>query len=350
MNRICWWNIIATALWGSLLGLVLPACSPEEEPASPLDLTPYELEVPAHFPYPDIPEDNVLTEARVELGRRLFYDPILSRDRSISCASCHKQHLAFADDQPISPGIAGRLGFRNSPTLANLAWLNEVNKDGGVIRLDLQATVPLEDHAEMDFQGILAAERLKEIPLYRALSLRAYEREPSIYVIVRALAAFQRTLISGSAAYDAYLQGDEQALDPSQQRGMELFFSDRLQCGSCHGGFNLTDNSYRNNGLYEQYEDHGRFRITGDPMEMGAFRVPTLRNVALTAPYMHDGSLPDLDAVLDHYASGGSNHAAKDPLIQGFALSAQERQDLLRFLESLTDPGFLNDPDFGPPD
>lgn len=317
----------------------------QKEAKSPLDETPYVLELPSGWPAPDIPEDNELTVARVSLGKRLFYDPALSVDSTISCASCHKQELAFADDVAISPGVEGRLGFRNSPTLANVAYLTRVNKDGGVPKLDLQPSVPIEDHAEMDFSLLAAARRLNAIENYRDDFLRAYDEEASPFTITRSLGAFMRTLISGKSSYDQYLEGKAQ-LTAAELAGMELFFSDRTNCSSCHGGFNFTDNRFLNNGLYETYEDVGRKRVTILAEDEGKFRVPTLRNIGLTAPYMHDGSVPDLAAVVDHYNSGGSNHPNKDGLIRPLDLSELEQQQLVLFLETLTDSAFINNPEF----
>lgn len=325
--------------------LALAAC--QAEPVSVVDDSPYWLHLPPGFPMPEIPEDNELTEARVALGKRLFYDPVLSADSSISCGSCHKQALAFADDAAISPGIHGRLGFRNSPTLANVAYLGRVNKDGGVAKLDLQAIVPIEDENEMGFSILLAADRLAGLPDYRDDFNRAYGQAPSPFGITRALGAFMRTLISGDSRYDRSEQGQE-SLSAAELRGQALFFSSRTDCSSCHGGFNFTDDSFRNNGLYETYTDEGRRRVTALDADIGKFRVPSLRNVDRTAPYMHDGSLASLAEVLSHYNAGGSSHANQDPLIRPLGLSPAELEDLEAFLLTLTDEGFLTDPAFAP--
>ncbi len=333
------------ALFAALLLLVFSGCRPEDEPASPLDTTPYALELPPGFPMPVLPADNELTAARVALGKKLFYDPVLSRDSSLSCAGCHRQELAFADDRALSPGVEGRLGFRNSPTLANVAYLDLVNKDGGVVKLDVQALVPIEDHNEMDFRGLFAAERLLADPAYVELSQRAYARDPSSWVITRALAAFQRTLISGNARYDRARRG-EQNLTEAEARGQALFFSERTQCSSCHGGFNFTENAFENNGRYAEYADNGRWRVTGLESDKGKFRVPTLRNIAQTAPYMHDGSLPDLRAVIDHYDGGGAGHPNQSEKIRPLGLTETEKADLIAFLKTLTDSTFLTNPAF----
>jgi len=320
-----------------LLVLFSNSCRPEghgleEEEA-------YALDLPVHFPPPAIPADNQLTEARVALGQRLFHDPILSADSTVSCVSCHKPGLAFADSLPVSPGIEGRLGFRNSPSLMNVAYLGLVNKDGGVPKLDLQPIVPIEEEAEMGLHILAAAGRLNAQPHYREAFLLAYGEEATPFTITRALASFLRTLISGNSLYDQYLQG-QRALSPAAEKGKALFFSERTQCSSCHAGFNFTDNSFRNNGLYTSYEDKGRQRVTGRMQDIGKFRVPSLRNAALTAPYMHDGSLPDLRAVLQHYNRGGSGHANQDSLIRPLGLKPSEISELEAFLHSLTDEAF----------
>lgn len=301
----------------------------------------YVLSIPPGFPEPLIPEDNTLTVARVALGKRLFYDPLLSRDSSISCASCHKADLAFADTLPITPGVEGRLGFRNAPSLANLAWISQFNKDGGVAKLDLQPVVPIEDENEMDLSLLQVVDRLNASAAYRADFQLAYGDEASAFYLTRALGAFMRTLVSGHAPYDRYKNGQPNALDADQVAGLALF---EIHCSACHSGFNLSDNSFQNNGLYDTYQDQGRKRVTSLPEDEGKFRVPSLRNIALTAPYMHDGSLPDLSAVLDHYTSGGSQHPNKSEHIRPFALSDQERQQLIRFLQSLTDWEFVENP------
>ncbi|MCB0571313.1 MAG: c-type cytochrome [Phaeodactylibacter sp.] len=330
--------------------LLLPALASlgcQKEEPSPLDETPYELHLPAGFPYPDIPEDNQLTLARVALGKRLFYDPVLSADSTVSCASCHRQSLAFADAAAISPGVKGRLGFRNAPTLANVAYITLANKDGGVPRLDLQPLVPIEDENEMALFILDAARRLNALPGYQAAFQKAYGQDATAFTITRALSAFMRTFISGNSPYDRYDRG-EGGLSESAQRGMALFFGNRAQCGGCHSGFNFTDNDFHNNGLYETYADPGRMRATFLPEDEGKFRVPTLRNIALTAPYMHDGSLATLEDVISHYDNGGSQHPNKDPRIRPLGLSDAEKADILAFLQALTDTAFITNPAFLP--
>lgn len=314
-----------------------------------IDTTRYHLRIPTGFPTPIIPANNKLTVARVELGKRLFYEPLLSLDTSLTCASCHILSKGLADNQAISPGVHGRNGFRNPPTLTNVVYLDKINKDGGVIKLGLQALVPIEDIDEMNLTIGKAASRLADDPTYVEMAQRAYGRDPDAFVISRALAAFQRTMISGNSPYDQYhFQNKKEVLTAQEKRGMNLFFSKKLNCSACHSGFNFTDNSFRNNGLYAEYKDQGRKRVTALEEDRGLFRVPTLRNVGLTFPYMHDGGVATLEDVIDHYASGGVGYKNQSALIKGFQVTKSEKADLIAFLHTLTDSTFVNNDFFLP--
>ena len=303
----------------------------------------YPLDIPGHFPDIVVPEDNQPTVARVALGEKLFFDPVLSIDSSLACTSCHLPSQAFTDGKPVSPGVKGRLGKRNSPTLLNVAYVDKINKDGGVKSLDLQALVPIEDENEMGISILKVAERLKQNSNYRELAQKAYGRLPDAYVVTRALASFLRTLYSGSSPYDWWLQGDSLALTGQQQLGLSLFESKRLNCMACHRGFNLTNHAFENNGLYLEYQDIGRALITMDSSDIGKFRVPSLRNVGVTAPYMHDGSIPSLDSVINHYTSV---HLKTRPLksahLHPFYLNQKEKDALVAFLHALTDEAFIS--------
>lgn len=314
-----------------------------------IDNTPYTWNLPAEFPSPIESADNPTTLAKVALGKRLFYEPMLSENNTISCESCHKQNLAFADDKTISPGVHGRLGLRNSPSLANVGYVPKLNKDGGVPKLDIQALVPIEDENEMNINLEDVVARLNTVESYRSDFLHAFGDEASIYNVPRALAAFLRTMISGHSPYDDYIAGNDNALSLSAQRGAALFFSANLACSSCHNGFNFTNDSFANNGLYLDYGlDPGRQRVTISTDDEGHFRVPSLRNVGLTAPYMHDGSLSTLEAVIDHYNKGGVKHPLQDERIRPLSLSDQEKVDLIAFLEHLTDEDFIQSEAFKP--
>lgn len=306
----------------------------------------FNLEKPPHFPEVNSPDDNQLTENRVELGKILFYETALSIDSSISCATCHLQHLGFTDGKAKSVGVQNRVGARNAPALINLGYDKFFFHDGGVTSLETQAMSPINNELEMDFDIHLAAARLAKSEVYQRLAMESYGREMSAFVLVRALAAFQRTLISGNSPFDAYFyEGDETALNESQKNGKAIFFG-KGGCFNCHNGFNLTNFSFENNGLYENYADKGRLRISLQAEDEGKFKVPTLRNIEKTAPYMHDGSLPTLAAVIEHYNSGGKNHANQSNFVKPLNLTEQEKADLVNFLHALTDEEFLTNPSF----
>ena len=322
--------------------MFLFACEKEqpEPPAEPL------LAVPEGFPAPVFPEGNELTPERWALGKRLFFDPVMSSDATVSCASCHLAELAFTDGKQFSEGVEGRPGTRNAPTLANVAYHPYYTREGGVPTLEMQILVPIQEHAEFDMNILDIAERLNADSSYVRASRAAYGRVPDAFVITRSIACFERTILSGNSRYDQFLQGKNTALSAAGRRGMDLFFGEKTNCPQCHGGFNFTNYAFENNGLYEDYPDPGRFRLTGDEADRALFKVPTLRNVGVTAPYMHDGSLPTLEDVVEHYNSGGKNHPHKSNLIKPLGLTMQEQADLVAFLKSLTDDDFLNNPKF----
>lgn len=301
------------------------------------------------FDIPQIlyPDDNLPGAERIGLGRRLFYDPVLSVDSSISCGHCHRPELAFTDGLDRSKGVSERTGDRNSPSLANVAFQPYLMREGGVPTLEMQVLVPIQEHAEFDHNILLIAEKLARDTSYRRQSMVAYGREPDPFVITRAIAAFQRSLLSFQAPFDAYVTNrDPYALSRIELRGLSLFYSDSLACGRCHSGILLTDFSFRNNGLYADYADPGKVRLTGRPEDIGVFKVPSLRNLSYTAPYMHDGSLVTLEEVLNHYASGGQGHPNRDGLIRGFSLTHADKTALLAFLHTLDDTGFVNNADY----
>ncbi len=325
---------------------LLWACEDETPEVEAVRL-PGLMEVPEGFPVVPESEGNAFTMDRWELGKQLFFDPVMSVDSSISCASCHEPTLAFSDNKAVSIGVEGRAGRRNSPSLANIAYHPYFTREGGVPTLEMQVLIPIQEHDEFDFNILLIADRLTADPQYVAMAEKAYDRVPDPYVITRALACFERSLLSGWSPYDQYVNDETtNSLSPAALRGMELFLSDRTQCSSCHSGFNFTDYSFTNNGLYEEYADPGRFRLTAEESDRAVFKVPSLRNVAITAPYMHDGSLSTLAAVVAHYNTGGYAHPNKAERIQPLGLTMEEQQDLVAFLESLTDPLFIENPLF----
>lgn len=328
-----------------LLGLA--ACKPEPEALLMPENRPFELDLPAHFPEMDIPVDNPMTADAVELGRLLFHDTRLSRDGMVSCATCHLQHLAFSDGEAISIGIEGRTGLRNSPSLANVGFAPRLFMDGGVPTLEMQILAPIADENEMDHNILLVAEELNTDPQLTALAQIAYQQEINPYTITRSLAAFERSIVSATSKYDLYLQG-EAMLTEEEMLGMELFNSDELKCASCHSGALFTDYDYHNIGLYTEYADPGRERISLDQNDWGKFKTPSLRNVAFTAPYMHNGSLSTLEEVIDFFAGGGESHPNKDARIQGFEINPSEKDALIAFLNCLSDESLRHNPAFYP--
>ena len=319
--------------------LLLSSCGKDEL----ISNTAYNLEIPKGFPAMAIPVDNQLTVQRVALGKKLFFDNILSRDSSVSCSSCHLPEYGFSDPEQFSKGVAERIGFRQSITLTNVAYNTLFFWDGGATSLELQLLAPIENPDEMDMNMPKLIERLSNHPDYPALFKKAYDREIDPFTITRALAAYERTLISGNSRYDMYVNaGKEDALTESEKRGLEVFNSSRTNCSQCHSGFNFTSFGFENNGLYEYFADSGRARVTTLRSDVGLFKVPTLRNIGVTAPYMHDGSLTTLEQVIEHYQAGGKLHENKSPLITGFQLTTQEKTDLLNFLNSLTDYEFIS--------
>ncbi|MCE3007819.1 MAG: c-type cytochrome [Bacteroidetes bacterium] len=314
------------------------------EPDTPQADEPYPFYQPENFPEATFPDDNRLTTSRVNLGKRLFFDPVLSRDGSISCGSCHLPEKAFTDGRQLSAGVAGRLGMRNAPSLVNMAFLPRFfNWDGGTPSLELQALVPLESHLEMDLPVHESVERLRADPDYVERFRMAYGTEPTVGSLTRALAAYTRTLVSADSRYDQYVRsGNQSHLTDAELRGMELFNNEKGDCFHCHGTDLFTSNGFHNTAITATIGDRGRGQITLNARDDGKFKVPSLRNVALTAPYMHNGSMATLEEVVRHYNRGGhAENPNKDPLMRPLNLSEQEIVDLVAFLNALTDEEFL---------
>ena len=349
----------------------------------------YQWDLPPWAPDPIVPPDNPMSREKVELGRHLFYDKRLSADASMSCATCHQQQKAFTDGKARSEGVDGTLGGRSAMSLANagylpvLTWMNP-----NLNSLEIQALIPIfgEHPVEMGMAGReqLLFERLKAEPRYRKLFTEAFPNEStrgdealySLSTVTKALAAFQRSLVSFGSAFDQYrYEGKKEALSASAKRGESLFFGEKMECYHCHGGLNFNDNvqhsrmpfpelGFHNTGLYDidgkgsyPKKNPGIIEITGLAGDTGKFRTPTLRNVALTAPYMHDGSIPTLAEVIrSHYARAGrasAKYGQPNPLrsefLQGFEVTDEEVADLVVFLESLTDVAFVANPRHGDP-
>jgi cytochrome c peroxidase len=338
-----------------LLPVLLGLFSCAEEPYIP---TPYNLNLPPHFSEPKIPYDNPLTVEGVALGRKLFYDPILSGDFTQSCSSCHKQSLSFAEATAVSTGITGAQGNRNAMPLINLAYHNRLFWDGRSFSLEQQLLEPVPNPIEMNLPWLAAMDRLNQHPDYPSLFKQAFGID---YIdsthITKALAQFLRTLISGNSRFDKYILG-QAALTPQELQGMNLYVTEAADCFHCHPfeeRFQFTTFSFMNNGLDKEgeFKDSGLGGIVANPNLIGAFKVPTLRNIAQTAPYMHDGRFATLKEVVDHYDMGGHPSSTIDPLMKhvgtGLNLSTQEKEALIAFLLTLTDTEFLSNPAFSAP-
>jgi cytochrome c peroxidase len=302
------------------------------------------LEIPKGFPDIDFPEDNAFSNLRWELGKKLFFDPVLSKDSSISCSTCHKPELAFADNQATTNGVFDRPGTRNSPSLANVAYSPYFIREGSVPTLEMQVLVPIQEHNEFNSNIVDLSEKLNTIPEYVLLSNKAYDRNPDPFVITRAIATFERSIISGTSTYDDYLNGNNNVLSQSEIDGMNLFNSSKTNCFTCHSGLFFTNHGFENNGLYEVYADSGRMRFTNLESDRALFKVPSLRNVGITGPYMFDGSMNTLEDVVDHYNNGGNAHPNKNAQITPLNLTETEKKSLVAFLNSLTDYKLINDP------
>ncbi|MEO7080747.1 MAG: cytochrome c peroxidase [Flavobacteriales bacterium] len=334
-----------SALWTVpvLIALMLIGCTKEEAPVI-IAGDPFILQLPPGAPAPLIPSNNPLTLASVKLGKALFFDERLSLGRGISCASCHHPDNAFSDTVALSSGVGGRTGFRNAPSLANLAYHPLLMRDGGAPSLEQQVLIPLLDSQEMDATVDAVLASLRDVEPYRSGSMAAYGRPFDLFVLTASLANYQRTLISGHSRFDRFLYtGDATALTPQEQNGWMIFNGDRGKCSTCHSGFDLSDHGFHNIGTtLDHAHDAGRQRLTLQPDDRGKFKTPTLRNIALTAPYMHDGSMLSLEEVIEHFNSGGLGDPNKSSLIQSLELSIQEKVDLVAFLRSLTDERSLD--------
>jgi cytochrome c peroxidase len=290
-----------------------------------------------------IPSDNQLTEAKVALGRALFFDKRLSKTDNVSCATCHVPQFAFTDRKTVSEGVNGGKTMRNAPSLLNVGYQPTFMFDAHIPTLEQQVIVPIQEHVEMDMKMKDLIEKLKSIPSYQDQAKKIFGRDFDAYVLTRSISAFERTLISQNSRFDQYMHGDKKVLTKDEIEGYRLF-SKKLYCTTCHAYPSFTTNKAENNGLYAKYgEDQGRFRIHNDSSDIGKFKVPSLRNVELTFPYMHDGSLRMLEEVISHYESGGKGHVNQHESIKPFSLNELERKQLVSFLRCLTDTTYLVD-------
>jgi cytochrome c peroxidase len=349
-----------------LFSLLTTSCNKNQVDMS---ITPYELEIPSHFPAMPIPEDNPMSVEGVELGRRLFYDTRLSLDNSISCASCHNQQNGFSDPSQFSVGVNGAVGTRQSMSLVNLGWQSAYFWDGRSQTLEEQVLHPIRDPIEMNQSWDAAAQKLNAIEGYQNDFYRVFKVvDFDSSHISKAISQFMRTLISSQSKYDVmYKHRNSLPLNTFEQNlytqisneewgGMDLFFSlTNGDCLHCHDGPLMeVQGLFSNNGLDDNFPDIGRMKVTGNPNDKGKFKVPSLRNIEYTAPYMHDGRFSNLDEVINHYSFGIVESSTIDPMIEfahqgGVQLDAQEHQLIKSFLKTFTDQNFLNNPDFKNP-
>lgn len=347
--------------------------------------TEYKWPIPKGYPKPQVPTNNPMSEAKVKLGRFLFYDKNLSANQTQSCATCHQQDKAFSESLAVSIGSTGQSHRRNSLALVNIAYNKTLTwAHPSLDSIERQILLPLfgEEPIEMGVTGyeseILSRFNTED---YKTMFSAAFDDDDINFdKINKALASFVRRLVSFNSPFDRYAYAmQDDALSESQIRGMDLFFSERLECHHCHGGFNFTQSTthekqlldrrpFHNTGLYNldgkgsyPLADIGLSEITLDPNDMGAFRAPTLRNIALTAPYMHDGSIITLEEVIEHYNAGGRadkqfnnqtqvlKNIYKSPFVKKLVLTSKEKSDLIAFLNALTDESFVSDPQLSNP-
>lgn len=340
------WKLVIYLLAFSF-GLFGCTKEPEEEQ--------FVLELPAHFPQPVYNiESNPFTVHGVELGRRLFYDPALSRDGTISCGDCHQLSAGFAHaEHDVSHGIDGLLGKRNSQHLVNLMWQKSFFWDGGVQLMDLISPAPITNPVEMDNTMPKVMETLKASNYYPSAFKKAFPNSPEAVTsanFFKALSQFMGSLISANTQYDMYATGQADALSPLAKEGLEIF---NTKCNSCHTAPLFTDNNFRSNGL-PGVKDEGRRAISLTPEDEFKFKVPSLRNIFRTSPYMHDGRFDSLEEVVNFYSEGVADLPHTDPLLYengtpGFKFTKEEKAALIAFLKHLTDEKFLNNRNFDAP-
>lgn len=344
---------ITTIFLASLLLLVVAACQKDESASS----GEVRFSTPANFPAATYNfSNNELSKEGFELGRRLFYDPIFSRDSTIACADCHISFSAFSHvDHATSHGIDGLLGKRNAPAVQNMAWRTSFFWDGGVPNLDLVPLNAIQNAVEMDETPANVVRKLNRHPEYPQLFKKVFLTQDTINgaAMLKALSQFMVMLISANSRYDKFVRSETGGtLNADETAGLSLF---KQKCATCHATDLFTDQTFRNNGILNDFSlDAGRNLISTFPEDMGKFAVPSLRNVEKTAPYMHNGKFKTLESVLEHYASGVKDTPTLDPILKqngqlGIALTSLEKQQIIAFLKTLTDTDFLRDVRFQKP-
>ncbi|MBN2172651.1 MAG: hypothetical protein JW731_00875 [Bacteroidales bacterium] len=352
------WQISSARLLPGLAMFILFSCqkeNPSEIPEESYQTTPYELNIPEGFPDMEVPVDNPMTVEGIELGKRLFYDPILSADNTQACATCHNPGFSFTDNgKKFSVGIDGIEGARNAMALINVGWMPELFWDGRRLSLEDQALEPVPNPIEMHQSWPNAMSKLNVHPEYPDLFFKAFEtRNIDSTLVTKAIAQFERTLISSNSKWDRYLRGEAQ-LSLAENKGFEIFFTERGDCFHCHTTILFTDNLFHNNGLDAEFTDKGLFEVTGNENDLGKFKTPTLRNLVFTAPYMHDGRFTTLEEVVNFYSHNVQWSPTIDPLMKkveqgGVQLTDEEKEYLVAFLKTLTDTTFINNPDYADP-
>jgi cytochrome c peroxidase len=344
---------------------ILYSCKETTEEIGPqFDGTAYTLNI-GNFPNPTIASDNALTEQGVKLGKMLFYEKMLSKDGTMSCASCHRQEHAFTDTAKFSTGVRGEFGGRQAMTIFNMAWHdNEFFWDGRAHLLRDQSLLPIQDELEMDESLENAVAKLKGSRTYLDQFIRAFgSDEITPHKMSLAMEQFMNSITSNNSRYDRYLAGKD-SLSASEERGRELFFTEYNEffpdqsgadCAHCHSGDNFSNNQYMNNGLEgDNPADVGRSKVTENNEDIGKFKVTSLRNIEVSGPYMHGGQFATLEEVVEHYNNGLVASNTLDPALEqtrgtGLRLSAQDKEDLVAFLKTLTDQEFLTNPEYKDP-
>ena len=290
-----------------------------------------------------IPADNPITTQKVELGRILFFDKRLSNDNTVACANCHLPQFGFTDGQPVATGIRGQKGGRSAPASINRVFSSVQFWDGRAATLEAQSIGPFTnpiEHGFANYEVMIA--KMKKIPGYKVMFLQTFGDEITVENVGKAIASFQRTILSGNSPADRFdLGGETQAISPAAQRGL-LLFRDKARCTKCHSGFNFTDEKFHNLGIGwdDNKVDLGRYLVTKNAEDIGSFKTPTLREISRSAPYMHDGRFKTLDDVVNFYNQGGVKNPHQDPLILPLELTKEEKQDLVQFLKTLTGEGW----------
>jgi cytochrome c peroxidase len=345
-----------------------PKDKEEVNPSSPpFSGTPYNLQFPYYFGTPISAQNNPLSKEGIYLGRMLFYEKKLSGNNTMSCGSCHQQKFAFSDSSAFSLGIHGTPGTRNTMSISNLAWQSKFFWDGRANSLEEQALGPIQNPLEMHEELANAVLKLQNTPMYPPLFKAAFGTETiNATLLAKAIAQFERTMISSNSRYDRFISGEHSALTDQEKNGFILFSTHPVptsnipggNCSDCHSQDLQMNNTFQNNGLDSVFTDLGLEEVTHNAMDSAKFKVPSLRNIALTAPYMHDGRFKNLQEVLDHYSDHVSRKAALFSPIMGASnvqgeyqlrLTQQQKDDIIAFLHSLTDTAFTTDTTFSDP-